>query len=81
MKNASFLLFTTILAISTNLRADGEQSTEERQITAVFDTLTHAWRSKDGQQWGERFLDDADFTVWFGLELKGKEEIQSGRCL
>ncbi|MDZ7768096.1 MAG: hypothetical protein U5K38_02945 [Woeseiaceae bacterium] len=37
MKNASFLLFTTILAIFTNLRADGEQSTEERQIAAVFE--------------------------------------------
>lgn len=78
MKSTPVILYGAILLFSAPSFAEDEKSTDRQQISAVFENLTAAWRSKNGQAWGEQFVDDADFTVWFGLELKGKEEIGSG---
>lgn len=50
----------------------------EGEVRRVFTGLTEAWRNADGEAWGAHFADDADFTVWFGLELKGRQAISSG---
>lgn len=53
-----------------------QESNED--IRKVFDGLTTAWQEANGNAWGDFFLEDADFTVWFGLHLKGRKEISDG---
>lgn len=77
MKIASVTLFTMLFSAAMAV-ADDDRPADKREITAVFERLTDAWRSKNGEGWGDQFVDDADFTVWFGLELKGKEDIGAG---
>jgi uncharacterized protein (TIGR02246 family) len=69
------VLATTLIWSQLAYSAD---ATTEKGVLKVFDTLTEAWRNADGETWGEQFADDADFTVWFGLELKGREAIAAG---
>jgi uncharacterized protein (TIGR02246 family) len=44
-------------------------------IAAVVLGLEDAWAAGDGQTWASYFAEDADFTVWFGLYLRGREAI------
>lgn len=73
---------TWILLVSAACQAppapavDVEQ--ERAAIEATFDSMAEAWRAGDGQAWGAHFADDADFTVWFGMRLAGREEISFG---
>ena len=69
-----------VLATSMFLSTDllGEDETRESEIQDVVERLVAAWRAGDGSAWAEEFTDDADFTVWFGLRLKGREKIAFG---
>lgn len=53
-----------------------EQSSEE--VRRLFSQMTQAWRSGDGAAWAAAFVPDADFTVWFGLQLHGQKAIAEG---
>jgi len=44
-------------------------------IAAVVLGLEDAWAAGDGESWASYFAKDADFTVWFGLYLRGHEAI------
>jgi uncharacterized protein (TIGR02246 family) len=44
-------------------------------IAAVVLGLEDAWAAGDGQSWASFFAQDADFTAWFGLYLRGYEAI------
>lgn len=44
-------------------------------IQAVVRRLETAWTTGNGEAWGREFADDADFTVWFGMRVKGREAI------
>jgi len=44
-------------------------------VAAVVLGLEDAWAAGDGQAWASYFAEDADFTVWFGLYLRGPEAI------
>src|SRR5215510_10439758 len=48
---------------------------DKSAISAVVSGLEHAWAAGDGQAWASYFAEDADFTVWFGLYLRGPEAI------
>lgn len=50
----------------------------EAEIRDVVKRLSEAWRAGDGSAWAAEFADDADFTVWFGLRLRGKKDIAFG---
>lgn len=78
MKTITLMLVIVCLLVSPSLDAKESDSVDRQAISAVFDALTSAWRAGDGEAWGDQFVDDADFTVWFGLELKGKNDIASG---
>jgi uncharacterized protein (TIGR02246 family) len=62
------------LAVSAQV----QERPEEADIRAVFERLESAWSDADGQAWGAEFAEDADFTVWFGLRLRGRDEIAAG---
>jgi uncharacterized protein (TIGR02246 family) len=72
------LLFALLIAWSDFALSSEFNYDDENDIRDVFAGLTEAWRNGDGEAWGTHFADDADFTVWFGLELKGREAIASG---
>ncbi|MGI9205294.1 MAG: SgcJ/EcaC family oxidoreductase [Woeseiaceae bacterium] len=61
--------------------ADSNDATEKEAIVSVIDGLTDAWQAGDGDAWADAFVDDADFTIWFGMGLKGKEQIAWGHQL
>ena len=51
---------------------------DEEAIADVVAGLTEAWGAGDAQAWAAHFAEDARFTVWFGLRLRGREEIAFG---
>lgn len=51
---------------------------DEEAIHALIAGLTEAWTAGDGDAWAAHFAIDAEFTVWFGLRLSGRERIAWG---
>ncbi len=81
MKFPLLVLLVLPLVFPVRSVADDLQTKAELQISGVFDQLTEAWRIGNGIAWADAFVDDADFTVWFGLAIKGKEQIAWGHQL
>jgi uncharacterized protein (TIGR02246 family) len=44
-------------------------------VEAVVSGLERAWTAGNGQAWASYFAEDADFTVWFRLYLRGRDAI------
>ena len=65
-----------IVILLTGVISHSQDSNKE--IKKVFDGLSDAWEQADGNAWGNYFSENADFTVWFGLHLKGRKEISEG---
>jgi uncharacterized protein (TIGR02246 family) len=51
---------------------------DEVAIRAIITNLADAWTKGDAKLWGEQFAGDADFTVWTGTYVKGREAITRG---
>ena len=51
------------------------RSEDEAAVRQVIDALADAWTKGDAKQWGAQFTDDADFTAWMGMTVKGREAI------
>lgn len=56
----------------------GRSVSDGEAIAKVFEGLSDAWADGDGERWGSHFTADADFMVWFGLPLEGREAIAQG---
>jgi uncharacterized protein (TIGR02246 family) len=77
--NLRFAVVTALLIVCSGASsADVPQSEDELSIARVFDRLSEAWLAGDGTAWATEFVSDADFTVWFGLGLKGQADIAQG---
>ena len=55
-----------------------KRSKDEAAIRAVIANLSDAWTRADAKLWGEQFAEDADFTVWTGTYVKGRQAITRG---
>jgi len=55
-----------------------ERRKDKEEIRSVIKGLSDAWEQNNGTAWGSYFVDDADFTVWFGLHLHGRKDISEG---
>lgn len=75
-----FILLALLASMTTLASAQvaPDRDGDEAAIRAVVAGLTEAWAAGDGEAWGAAFAEDADFTVWFGLSLAGREEIAQG---
>ncbi|AIE87685.1 hypothetical protein OP10G_4317 [Fimbriimonas ginsengisoli Gsoil 348] len=51
---------------------------DEASVKAILGRLEKAWTSGDAKAWSEAFAKDADFTVWSGLRVHGREAIRAG---
>ncbi|MGB5236595.1 MAG: SgcJ/EcaC family oxidoreductase [Flavobacteriaceae bacterium] len=60
---------------------DFDEAKEKIKIEHKIKILVDAWKTGDAQKFASPFTEDADFTVWFGLKLNGKEEIAFGHNL
>lgn len=50
-------------------------ASDEMMIREIIQSLATAWNSGDGAAFGAPFTDNADYTVWNGHYVKGKEAI------
>jgi uncharacterized protein (TIGR02246 family) len=53
---------------------------DEAAIRRIIAGLADAWTRGDADAWGRAFTADADFTVWTGLYVKGREAITRGHA-
>ncbi len=68
--------------IGFHLNAQNGTETEDRQqIDTIINTLVEAWSQGDAEMFAAPFSEDADFTVWFGMQLHGKKEIAFGHAI
>src|SRR5262245_8163460 len=58
--------------VCRRLGADGQ---DRSAIADVVSGLEHAWAAGDASKWASYFAEDAGFTAWFGLYLRGCEAI------
>lgn len=49
--------------------------TDEAQIRALFGDLLADWGRGDGESYGSRFTEDADYVAFDGTRTRGREEI------
>ena len=50
---------------------------DEAKIGALFEDLLEDWGRGDGEAYGSRFTEDADYVAFDGTHTKGKEDIAS----
>lgn len=71
-------LLLALIGCSNPAEAPPDPVRDEGEIRSVIEGLSRAWEAGDGEAWSEYFAEEADFTVWFGLRLNGREEIGFG---
>jgi uncharacterized protein (TIGR02246 family) len=72
------LLTLLALALLMPPAVSAQDTEDEAAIRDLFTALSEAWAAGDAEAWAAPFAGDADFTVWFGLPLSGREEIAQG---
>jgi uncharacterized protein (TIGR02246 family) len=50
---------------------------DERAVRELFEKLLEDWARGDGEAYGSRFTEDADYVAFDGTRTKGREEISS----
>lgn len=55
-----------------------ERAEDEQAVRKLIKQLTDAWNVGDGDAFVASFTEDADYTVWNGVYLKGREAIARG---
>jgi uncharacterized protein (TIGR02246 family) len=51
--------------------------TDQAQIRALFDDLLGDWGRGDGEAYGSRFTEDADYVAFDGTRTRGRDEISA----
>jgi len=51
--------------------------TDEAKIRTLFDDLLADWGRGDGEAYGSRFTEDADYVAFDGTHTRGREEISA----
>lgn len=70
------LFFCLVFFIGLGLYS--QEKDPKKEIEKTIMSLVAAWSEGDGDKFASSFSDDADFTTWFGMHLKGKQEIAFG---
>lgn len=75
MKNIVLTILTSALLAATAF-SDGTK--DETAVMSVLTRLQTAWNTGDARAWANEFAPEADFTVWSGLRVRGREAIFEG---
>ena len=78
MKRSMAALGVLLTLCSLALSQNTNHSKDEAAIRAIIGSLSDAWTKGDAELWGEQFAEGADFTVWTGTYVKGREAITRG---
>ena len=65
------------MAIRTEHPEPGTQFEDERTIRGLFERLLEDWGRGDGEAYGTRFTEDADYVAFDGSHTRGRGEISS----
>jgi len=58
-----------------NRETTAHYQTDEAKIRALFDDLLADWGRGDGEAYGSRFTEDADYVAFDGTRTKGRADI------
>jgi uncharacterized protein (TIGR02246 family) len=58
-----------------NRETTTHHQTEEAQLRALFEDLLADWGRGDGEAYGSRFTEDADYVAFDGTRTRGRAEI------
>jgi uncharacterized protein (TIGR02246 family) len=53
-------------------------TTDEKALSALFQSMIDGWNQGDGQAYAAPFTEDADYVIVDGTHIKGRETIASG---
>lgn len=74
-----YAIALNILLISSVALAQGlSNDSDKKTIESIVEGLVDSWKAGDGDKFASYFSADADFTVWFGLRMKGQKDIAFG---
>jgi len=59
------------------MKHETTHQTDEAQILALFDDLLDDWGRGDGEAYGSRFTEDADYVAFDGTRTTGRAEISA----
>lgn len=59
------------------MKHETTHQTDEAQILALFDDLLDDWGRGDGEAYGSRFTEDADYVAFDGTRTRGRAEISA----
>jgi len=52
-----------------------DRSADEKALHDLFQKIKDGWNQGDGQAYAASFTEDADYIVWNGIYLKGRQAI------
>jgi uncharacterized protein (TIGR02246 family) len=55
-----------------------DRSADEKALHDLFQEIKDGWNQGDGQAYAASFTEDADYIVWNGTYLKGRQAIAAG---
>lgn len=77
-KHSLMIAFWLMLVSAVSYAQNDSAKADEAAIRAVIQNMADAWTAGDGKKLGDLFFADADFTVWNGMFLNGRESIALG---
>lgn len=57
------------------MNTPNDRSADEHALHTLFQELQDGWNQGDGQAYAASFTEDADYIVWNGTSLKGRQAI------
>lgn len=74
-----YLLTIAIISVSlATYSQEFDKNKEEKKIEDIISGIVDAWTQADAKSFAAFFAEDADFMVWFGLHMQGRNEISFG---
>jgi len=65
------------MTVQSNHQQANNKPADERAIRGLFEKLLEDWARGDGESYGSRFTEDADYVAFDGSHTKGRAEISS----
>jgi len=74
----SLLLIAVVSITFTAFSQEFDKNKEEEKIESIIAGIVDAWTQADAKSFAAFFAEDADFMVWFGLHMQGRNDIAFG---
>ncbi len=80
MRKNILIIVAAILVISNAVIAQesADHTKDEKSIREIVQNIQDAWTAGDSVKFADQFTDDVDYTVWNGIQIRGREENIAG---